>query len=82
MSLLCNLFISVETLLDPTDLLVVINLLVFAVATYFNYAVFVHEERQKLYAILHDKVLKNSFAQKTNLIGQFKILCDITNTIS
>ena len=82
MSLLCNLFISVETLLDPTDLLVVINLLVFAVANYFNYAVFVHEERQKLYAILHDKVLKNSFTQKTNLIGQFKILCDITNTIS
>ena len=82
MSLLCNLFISVETLLDPTDLSVVINLLVFAVANYFNYAVFVHEERQKLYAILHDKVLKNSFAQKANLIGQFKILCDITNTIS
>ena len=82
MSLLCNLFISVETLLDPTDLSVVINLLVFAVANYFNYAVFVHEERQKLYAILHDKVLKNSFAQKTNLIGQFKILWDITNTIS
>ena len=82
MSLLCNLFISVETLLDPTDLSVVINLLVFAVANYFNYAVFVHEERQKLYAILHDKVLKNSFTQKTNLIGQFKILCDITNTIS
>ena len=82
MSLLCNIFISVETLLDPTDLLVVINLLVFAVANYFNYAVFVHKEMQKLYAILHNKVLKNSFAHTPSLIGQFKILCDITNTIS